>query len=182
MKTRKSFYRALKKTVNMFDWKLDAGHIRGFIKNEPSLNYRPFCPLTAVHFCRTGSRLGLDEFEDAAKVLKAEFNPLDIVVAADNNEDANSRIRSALLRATGLYRRKVCPACRSIVVGGSRKICNHCNHKFVFSTSFKRVAQTVTAKEAEKKNTLFDIHCEIADLQIKLATAYLKLANFHKES
>lgn len=84
--------------------------------------------------------------------------------------------------------RKVCPACRSIVVGGSRRTCNYCGHTFTFSTEpdgprSKRGPDSNSKKFSmyvEKSNAKIQIkrvNAEIADLYAKLAKAHAKLAD-----
>lgn len=103
MKTRKGFYRALRKVAKEFAWKIenDTGKIRG--ETEGMQN---FCPITAVYYIRTKERVSLGEFRIVGE--KMGLTREECYRIADNADDNtrnkgyDKRTRKALERAIGL--------------------------------------------------------------------------------
>ena len=100
MKTRKSFYRALRKAAGKFKWSMKGNVIRGHLDG---LDY---CPITAVFFDRTDVWMPATQYSLAADDLELSYeNSENIADSADNLikfGDGTKSTRAAILRAVGL--------------------------------------------------------------------------------
>lgn len=100
MKTRKSFYRAFRKIAGKFYWEGLTGNrdIRGWSMGKC------FCPITAVHYIRSGEYVHPMDFQTgAASKLGLPNNEANVIAnGADGltlSDNKNKRARFALLRA-----------------------------------------------------------------------------------
>jgi hypothetical protein len=102
LKTRKSFYRALRNVAAQFNWTLDAWDcLRGYDKTTN----KQFCPITAVAYSRGSQYLRPGQADKAAELLKLPAEEMDIIIGgADGVEYEENRKRAgkALRRAVGL--------------------------------------------------------------------------------
>jgi hypothetical protein len=110
LKTRKSFYRALKKVSGQFQWRLHSGGIRGYHDTLDNGPYS-FCPITALAKIRTdptgNKELHVGLTRDLGQDMGLAYGDVEDIMHAADTEFAKlnptgKRIRRALFRATGL--------------------------------------------------------------------------------
>lgn len=95
MKTRKSFYRALKKIASQFKWNLNKrNELRGFDKEG-----RSYCPITAVYKIRTGRYRSSEYYNTAASVMGLPGREADKIAEGADGSPVQRIIRAALVRA-----------------------------------------------------------------------------------
>jgi len=90
--TKQKFYKELKKIAPLFKWVENTkGHIRAIdIKNHH------YCPLTALHFVRTGERVNITE----GLVSDVDFDTAKSIVEAADNKDKKEK--AVLKKVVGL--------------------------------------------------------------------------------
>lgn len=104
MKTRKSFYRALRKVAHKFKWEMSSdGMIVGNKTGDPE-SYT--CAITAVYNTRHNAERSPVVYDKVGKELGLSETDIETIVSSfDNNywqPTFDSRCRKALIRAVGL--------------------------------------------------------------------------------
>lgn len=104
MKTRKSFYRALRKVAHNFKWEMSSdGMITGHKIDYPTA-YN--CAITAVYNTRHNAERSPVVYNKVGKELGLSENDVETIVSSfDNNHwqpTFDARCRKALIRAIGL--------------------------------------------------------------------------------
>lgn len=115
MKTRKAFYRALRKIAPNYTWHYNRSEIRASKKNSDLNDYKnTFCPLTLMYFHKTKIRKSMTNFQEVGRLLglsrkdsetiASAADDLNMVMDPDTKEFSklHPESRKALLRAVGL--------------------------------------------------------------------------------